>query len=615
MPPRPPRHRLAAAIALTLLAGAVAGAQERGPGAAADAAFGERIEVGLVGVEVWVEDAGGRPVPGLTADDFEVRHDGRPVEISHFSEVRAGAVAAPAAVAAGGGAGAAVPGAAEPAHLVLYFDQLRLGPGGYRAVLDGMRRVLASGAVPAERILVLRQDTGLHLEAPLGSSAAGIEAALDRVAAGSHAGLAAATELQQARDAILEAWEQSESLSGSAQQGMSAAAGAAGGGAGGGDTGFGSGPRAAVGGSGGAGGGILPSACDIFHQRAQPVVDAWIRDRGARVSITLAHLGGTAGFVSGLPGVKTLLYVSDGLDVEPGAALASYVSDFCPTRSRDHELRSLAEGLSRDFQSLAAHLNAHRVTLYAVEGSGLRGTGAGFASERGTSAPAGGRLRFESRQRQSDRSGMSLLAGETGGRAVFDRNRLADELAAIGRDMSNYYSLAYPSPAPEAGGDRRESRIEVRPKDRALTARYRRGFRAPDPDEQIAERLAGALHLGITSNPHDVRLGMGEPAPGGAAPLRLYAMVPVDRLVFVPAEGGDVARLELHASAQSPGDAPPATARSEFRLRRPPGAADERVSLPLELALGPGVQRVAVALRDAASGETSFVTTSFEIAP
>ncbi len=611
MPRRPLRRRPAAAIALALLAAAAgAGAQERKP----DAAFGERVEVELVGVEVWVEDAAGTPVRGLTADDFEVRHDGRPVEITHFSEVRDGAVAAPAAAAAGGEAGAAVPGAAEPAHLVLYFDQLRLDPGGYRAVLDGVRAVLAEGAVPADRILVLRQDEALHLEAPFGSTAAGIEAALDRVAAGSHAGLAVATELQQARDAILEAWEQSESLSGSAQQGLSAAAGAAGG-AGGGDTGFGSGPRAAVGGSGGAGGSILPSACDIFHQRAQPVVDAWIRDRGARIETTLAHLGGTAGFLSGLPGVKALLYVSDGLDVEPGAALAAYVSDFCPTRSREHELRSLADGLSRDFRSLAAHLNAHRVTLHAVEGSGLRGTGAGFASERGTSAPAGGRLRFESRQRQSDRSGMSLLSGETGGRAAFDRNDLAGELAAIARDMGNYYSLAYPPPAAE-GGDRRESRIEVRTKDPALTARYRHGFRAADPGEELAERLAGALHLGITSNPHDVRLGLGEAAPGGAAPVRLYAMVPVDRLVFVPAEGGDdVARLELHASALSPGGAPPATARREFRLRRPPGADDERVSLPLELALGPGVQRVAVALRDAASGETSIVATAFEVAP
>jgi VWFA-related protein len=607
-----------------VLAGALAGARAGSPAWAAPpaqaqeqaaAAFGERIEVELVGVEVWVAGRDGRPVHGLTADDFTVRHDGEPVEITHFSEVRSGeAVAGPTeAVAAAEGAGsqaeAVEPVPADPGHLVLYFDQLRLDPGGYRGVIEGVRRALADRALPAERIMVLRQDAGLHLEAPFGSPAGEIEAALQRVAGGSHAGLAAAAELQQAQDAILAAWEQSESLSGSGQAGLNAAPPAGGGGDAGGGTGFGGGPRSAVGSSGGSSGSILPSACDLFHQRAQPIVNAWIRDRGSRVATTLANLSGTAGFLSGLPGVKTLLYVSDGLDVEPGAALAGYVSDFCPTRSREQELQSMAEGLARDFDALAGRFNAYRVTIDAIQGSGLQGAMTGHASERGTSAPAGSRMRFESRQRQGDRSGMSLLAEETGGRAVFNQNDLADELAAIGRDLGDYYSLAYPPP-PGAGGA--PSRIEVKLRDRSLTARWRHGYRAPDPDQRIADRLAGALHLGITSNPHEVRLGMGE-RTGDDAPLRLYAMVPVERLVFLPAEGGEMAQLELRASVLSPEATMPEEVERTFRLRKPPGAADERVSLPLELRLGPGTHRVAVALRDLATGEASVVTTTVEV--
>jgi hypothetical protein len=94
------------------------------------AAFGERIEVELVGVEVWVTDREGVPVQGLDADDFTVLHDGRPVTVSHFSEVRSGAVVAPAAVAgdrAPAAAGLPAPEAEAPGHLVLYFDQDRLG--------------------------------------------------------------------------------------------------------------------------------------------------------------------------------------------------------------------------------------------------------------------------------------------------------------------------------------------------------------------------------------------------------------------------------------------------------------------------------------------------------
>jgi hypothetical protein len=128
------------------------------------------------------------------------------------------------------------------------------------------------------------------------------------------------------------------------------------------------------------------------------------------------------------------------------------------------------------------------------------------------------------------------------------------------------------------------------------------------------DRLAGALHLGLTANPLDLRLGLGETAPG-ATRVRLYVMVPLARLVFVPDERGEAARLELRAAVQSAGAAPPARVEKEFRVRREPGSAGERVTLPLDLDLAAGAHRVAVGLRDAASGEASFVTTAFELAP
>jgi len=622
----PNRRRLAAASTIALLAvlahsPPAAGREE---GAPAAGAFGERIEVELVDVEVWVTDRGGEPVHGLTAADFEVLHDGKPVEITHFSEVRSGEIvsAVPAAAepaAAGEAPAPTAPGApagAEPAHLIVYFDQTRLEPGGYRSTVEGLRSLLAAGTVPPERVLVLRQDAGLHLEAPFGSSAEDIGAALERIAGGAAAGLAVATEVQRAKDELLAAWEQASSLSGTASAGVGAAAGAGAGPGTGGETGGGNTPRAAVGGSPAGGSSILPSACDLFGQRAQPILDSWVQSRSARIAATMANLDAAAGFLAALPGVKTLLYVSDGLDVEPGAALASMITDLCPVGGRDHELRALADSLASDFRTLARRFNANRVTIHAIQGSGLTAAGSGAAGSRGIGGRAGNR--FDSRQRQSDRSGLSLLAGETGGRAIFNRNDVRIELEEIGREMGNYYSLGYPPPPSRAGrtpGDaaaEREHRIEVELRDRSLTARHRRGIRTPDREAWMDDRLAGALHLGITSNPLDVRLGMGD-APAGTSKVRLYAMVPVDRLVFVPAEGGEVARLQVRGNVQSSGERAPAAVEREFRLRKPPGAADERVSLPIELDLEPGLHRVALGLRDANSGEASFVTTAFEI--
>ncbi len=626
--------------ALALLPAVPAAAQ---PDEGAAAVFGERIEVGLVGIDVWVTDAEGEPVHGLGADDFTLRHDGEPVTATHFSEVRSGRVvaarpadgaaapsaAAPSAAAEPGDAPAA---AAAPGHLIVYFDQLRLSPASYKAVGEALERLLADADVPAERILVLRQDEGLHLEVPFGAGAADVRAAVERITAGSHRGLVRAGDLDQAREALAAAWEEAESLSGTASQGLNVAEqSAAAAGSGGGATGFGSGssPRGAVESRGG--GSVAPPACDLFRQRAKPILDVWTRDRTARLASTLANLDAAAGLVSGLPGVKAMLYVSDGLDMTPGLALAAYASDFCPGLSRDRELDALGEGLSLDFQRLAAHMNAHGVTVHAIQASGLRGSRDGSASQRATRGRRGSGARFEARQRQGARSGMSLLAAETGGRAVFNRGDLAPELAAIGRELGDYYSLAFPPP--EGSGP--VHRVEVSVADPDLTVRYRRAVRSPDPAERIDEGLAGALHLSITSNPHDLSLGVAGAGAEGGPPLSLYVMVPLDRLVFAAEPGADpgaaksgaageespgemLARVELRALAQATGAATEAVPLSqEYRLRKPAGAgsevASQRANLPLALPLPPGPHRLAVALRDLSSGETSFVSTALTV--
>src|SRR5215218_9207194 len=61
--------------------------------------FGEAIEVSVVNLDVFVTDRKGQPVTGLRKEDFEIREDGKPVEISNFfAESRGTAAPAPAPV-------------------------------------------------------------------------------------------------------------------------------------------------------------------------------------------------------------------------------------------------------------------------------------------------------------------------------------------------------------------------------------------------------------------------------------------------------------------------------------------------------------------------------------
>ena len=104
-----------------------------------------RSGVTLVTVDVTVLDADGRPVPDLTAEDFEVKLDGRVQPVRAVAFVRARMGATPAGVAPPAAAPAAVPlGGGEPRVFVLLVDDLSLAPSRGKGLLSGATRFLNS---------------------------------------------------------------------------------------------------------------------------------------------------------------------------------------------------------------------------------------------------------------------------------------------------------------------------------------------------------------------------------------------------------------------------------------------------------------------------------------
>ncbi|MDH3745560.1 MAG: hypothetical protein OES47_10720, partial [Acidobacteriota bacterium] len=241
------------------------------------AGFAETVDVRIVNVDVWVTDQQGDPVIGLGAEDFEILHDGEPVAVDYFAEVRDGASVQLAASAASGAPGSrdVAPTAVFPGHVVIYFDQSRLGPSDYPALVRGLEQFLLTNGVDPERVLILRQQRALTVEAPFGSSRSALGQALERLAAERSAGLSRRAEDEQALTAIRDAWEDSQDTLGSALRGLATAAAPPGPPAGAGTSG-GASPRDAVGGPG-SGPGAGPDACGPFLNRIQPILDGWTR--------------------------------------------------------------------------------------------------------------------------------------------------------------------------------------------------------------------------------------------------------------------------------------------------------------------------------------------------
>lgn len=120
--------------------------------------FSDTVEVREAEVEVLVTDRDGRPVPDLTAEDFRVLEDGKPVEVTHVSST-----------------------AAQPLVVGVFLDDTSLLGSSRGVALSGLRRFFASILRPGDRILLVRYDGSLEIQGEPTGDLSALNAALDRI--------------------------------------------------------------------------------------------------------------------------------------------------------------------------------------------------------------------------------------------------------------------------------------------------------------------------------------------------------------------------------------------------------------------------------------------------
>jgi VWFA-related protein len=581
------------------------------PAVAAQGAIRESVDVRIVNVDVWVSHRDGGPVQGLDRGDFELLEDGKPVAVTHFAEIAGGRARSDEGVSA----------APEARHLILYLDRSRMRPSSYESVLRDIAELATSDAIEAENVLILRQDLGLSIVSPFGSNQSELIQAIAKLRRETPAGPDLDHDAQLAVEAVRSTWQEISRPAGSGSDSISTTPGL--GAPGGGLGSVGGSPREVTA-SQGSDLGMGGDSCRTFHGQIQPILDSWTRDRSQRVGLTLTNLSEIATSVAGLPGVKTLVYFSDGLETQPGAALATYANGLCPGGGSNLLHNTQSSELAKAFQQLSLQAASNRVTIYSVEAAGARSrladsTGRGAGDIGGNRAQSN----FESVRRSGQRDGLRRIAEETGGRALLDRSELEPDLRGIVEESGNHYSLAFQptrsSSARRSGGERREHEIEVRLRDRSLTARYRRGYVEKDPDTWLTERVLGALNLGIADNPLEARLGAGQVSAGDDGGFRfpLHVMVPVEHLAFVDvaASPGDemrIAELQVAVLARHIDTGVIVRRDQNYRLKGAPGATGV-ASLPIEMQLEGGVYLTAVGVRDQTTGEASFISTTLQV--
>jgi VWFA-related protein len=280
----------------------------------AEEEFSEEIEVSLVNLEVVVTDRQGKPLPGLSKEDFEVFEDGKPVEITNFY--------AETAEAAPGGSG--LPEARpldQRLNLVVFVDDYNMEPGNRNQILDGAGEFLRSSLAPGDQVMIVRFGRSLEVRKPLTTDLTEISAELDlmrRLASD----LAAR---ETSRDHQMQVVADALSIGG-------------------------------------------------WGPTAEARVREYAEVETSYLAASLSALETAVGWLAGLPGRKAILYVSDGLPAVPGEDLFIWAEAYSGFRA-GRRISSMSAGsydASELFRRVTSRASRNRVSIYPIESMGAR---------------------------------------------------------------------------------------------------------------------------------------------------------------------------------------------------------------------------------------------------
>ncbi len=573
--------------------------------------FRGTTEVNVVNVDVVVTDSGGRPVTGLGKQDFELYDGGQRREISNFFAVFGGAAvpldssAEPVLVPAGEKtpAGAAPPraGEPEPLHLILFVDNVNLKPAHRKRVFSRMREFLLERRQLEPRVMLMSNERSLVVRQGFSSVPHEIFVALDEL----EKTAAASPGLDAERRDLLRAIEKVNVEEGSGL--------------------FATKDR------GGLDGGNTPQktlTARVVNQAESllPQIRAYSRQRLQHTLDTLEVLRQLVETVSGLPGRKTVLYVSDGLALRPGEAIyEAYQRRFqalADAGARIHaQSEATADDATPELQALLDRANAGQVTFYTLDASPAERLGYGAAESDLSSGGNFGSWNdgMASTEEYNEQQSLRLLAQDTGGRFGSTEASWDAVLEGVVIDSDNYYSLGFVADGTREGGESEKRKLVVKVRDRDLRVRHRASIREIPVPDRTAERTRAALLLDATENPFGIELAVEEAQPqdDGTFVVPVSVRVPLAKLVLVPGKTEHQGRVSMFVAVRDESGRTSQVNRHLCPIRIPNAevltALGQSAACGLRLRMRRGPQRIAVSVLDELTAIDSTIHLALDV--
>ncbi len=349
--------------------------------------------------------------------------------------------------------------------------------------------------------------------------------------------------------------------------------------------------RAAIRGAGG----VPPDPVDI---------DAKEREYNARA--VLEELTAVADWFSVVHGrKKSILYFSEGISYDIHDVFAN----------GGNNAAAMIQVRMQDLVRAATKANA---SIYAIDPRGLQGLSDGSIELQSVNDPGvtldERSLRDESRLA---RESLEAFAGETGGFAVVNTNRIANAFDRIVDENSSYYVLAYYPPNPKRDG--KYHNISVRVNRPGLSIRFRKGYanptgKPPVPAKgDLAPELADALKSPIPVSGLGMKV-FAEPFKGDASNASVLMGIELRGRDLSTAANG---RIDVAYSAVDAGGKMKASSRDTLTLNLRPETKtrveQNGIRLLNRMSVPPGHYQLRVAAFDAGGGSVGSVLYDLDV--
>jgi VWFA-related protein len=481
--------------------------------AVAQTPYIETFELRLQNLDVVVTDAKGKPVRGLTKEDFVVVENGKPQAITNFAIYDTAAATASSTNAPAGAQQADDVVSAPPARRIVFFiDDIGVQRMARQRLFNNVKTFI-DAMRPGDVAAVVRPTTQDKIVQEFTGDRAALERALKQALDDSSVQFAGPKqELANFRWALKNAEDN-------------------------------------------------PTA---IKRAKYEYADAAAR----RVEHRLGQIRALTSSMAGVEGKKVVVLVTMSLSAKPGSEAWNFeesVGAIDPFKVEggtpdyiERTYHPILHDLTEQIEEIARTAAANGVTIYAIEpdvplehqvrgNSSVPGKGdgkGGFGPDPKMELPPG----FHADILQNAEVTLKSLTETTGGRWFRGLERIDDTFKQVQSDVSFYYSLAYRATGEAEQGKRVNVSIRNRPE---LRVRTRTEVLEKSTDREMSDLVVASLLYPRTVNELGISVTPGKPQKDrGLYTVPVDVTIPLGKLTFLPIDGGKYsASFDLHYAA------------------------------------------------------------------